>query len=89
MIKEISFNEIMNSEAYSMQKTIINNEINCGDPKKEYFPDRKVFEKLTLEPEMLKDAKKKWRKQMKERWGDTWTKRSASRKYGEFHNRMN
>lgn len=86
---EISIKQIMSSEAYELNKIIIKNETNYGDPTKNYFPDRTVFQHLTLEPEQIKDAKQKWRKGMRERWGTTWTKRSASKKYGEFHNRMN
>lgn len=84
---EISFKEMMESDGYSKQRIIVNNEVNYGG--REYFPDRRVFKHLPSEISELEDKKKKWRKKMRERWGPSWTKRSASRKHGEFHNRMN
>lgn len=96
MMKEISFKQIMESEAYSAQKTIIQNEINWGDRNKSYFverdlkkPNAKEFERLVSEEEPLANLKKKWKEGCRRKWGETWTKRSASRKHGEFHNRMN
>lgn len=86
---ELNIKQIMESEAYERNKIIINNEINYGDPTKNYLPNRKEFEHLILEPDQTREAKKKWRNQCIQHWGTTWTKRSASRRHGEFHNRMN
>lgn len=93
---EISFRDILESEAYSKQKTILSNEVNFGDKNSKYFVERdhkfphaKEFKHQVAEIEKLVQMKKEWKEKMRKRWGDTWTKRKASRKYGEFHNRMN
>lgn len=93
---EMSFKSILESEAYSKQKTLVQNELNAGDKEGRYFvtrdfkaPHAKEFKHQVAELEKLAEMKKAWKKRMIERWGSTWSKRTASRKYGEFHNRMN
>lgn len=93
---EMSFKSILESEAYSKQKTLVQNELNAGDKEGRYFvardfkaPHAKEFKHQVAELEKIPDMKKQWKEACRKKWGETWSKRTASRKYGEFHNRMN
>lgn len=86
---EITFKELLESDAYETQKGIIAREINWGDPKDAYIPYQIVFKHTIPEKPLLRNLQKKWREQMRAKWGKSWSKRNASRKCGEFHHRMN
>lgn len=86
---EISFKEILESEAYEWQKQQLANEINWGDPQDEYIPKKNVFEHTVAELPLLRKFRKQWREKMRDKWGPTWSKRNASHPWGEFNNRMN
>lgn len=81
--------EMMESSSYNVQTAIINREVNFGDPFDEYIPDYMVFVKSPEERVLADNLKARWRINMRKKWGESWTKHSASRKHGEFHNRMN
>jgi hypothetical protein len=74
----------------SPKRDEVRREINIKqDPNNEYFPRYIIFEKTEPEKGLLIGLRERWREAMRKKWGATWTKRSASRSYGEFPNRMN
>lgn len=56
---EITFKQILESDSYGTQKERLQKDINWGDPKKEYFPDRSIFKKTMAEKVKLQNLKKK------------------------------
>ena len=59
---EITFKELLESEAYEHQKEILAREINWGDPNDDYIPHITVFKHTVAEKPLLRKMKKKWRK---------------------------
>jgi hypothetical protein len=62
---ELSPKQIMETGAYLQQKEVIHREINYGDPKNEYFADRKIFEHTKEERKLLYHLKHKWREEIR------------------------
>lgn len=51
--------------------------------------DYSVFKKIPGEKQILKDLKDQWKKEQKEKYGEEWTKKSASKeKYIQLHTRI-
>jgi hypothetical protein len=66
--------KFLESEEYLKQKEVIRKEINWGDRKQNYFPDRSVFKKTDKEKGELLTIKKKHRKLLQETYGKSWKK---------------
>ena len=74
---EPTVKQVVEAQAYQIQKAIINREINSGGS--EYFADRKVFKKTDEEKGQLANLRAKWLKEMRAKFPD-FTKRTGSKK---------
>lgn len=74
---ELTARQIIESDAYPVQKAIISREINWG--AKEYRVDQREFKKVGEEKDRLKYLKKKWLKMMRETYPD-FTRKSGGKK---------
>lgn len=87
---ELTFNQIMESEAYSLQKEAVARSINTlkckkgesfprfPEPGRIYSPDYKVFEKTNEEKKQLVELKYQYRMSMRDKFPG-WTKRKSTK----------
>lgn len=76
---DLTHRQIMESDAYPIQKAIISREINWG--AKEYKVDQKEFKKIGEEKDRLKYLKKKWLKIMRDKYPDFTRKTGGKKKF--------
>lgn len=78
---EITVRQLIETEAYNIQKAIIQREVNFGDPKREYFADQRVFKKSKEEIVLLANLKHKWLKEMRRKYPDFVKRKSTKKEY--------
>lgn len=74
---EPTVKQVVEAQAYQIQKAIINREINWGGSH--YYPDQRVFKKTDEEKGLLANLRAKWLKEMRAKFPD-FTKRTGGKK---------
>jgi hypothetical protein len=69
---EVSFKQLLEHPSYGQQKEKLRKEINWGDPKKQYFADRKEFKKSKEEKAKLATLKAQNVKERKAHYGEDY-----------------
>lgn len=71
---EVTFKQLLEHPSYEQQKQRLNKDINWGDPKNQYIPDRKVFAKSKEEKAKLATLKMQHKKKLQKEFGADWKK---------------